>query len=97
MELKRDRYLDELITRKWNGSIKVITGVRRCGKSYLVFKLFKEHLLSEGVDPDNIIEIALDEISNKPLREPLALYEKIMGSIKGDKCYVLLDENSLNL
>jgi predicted AAA+ superfamily ATPase len=92
MEIKRDRYLNRLIKRKWNGSIKVVTGVRKCGKSYLLFKLFRDHLISEGVDPENIIAIALDDICNKPLREPMALYEKVVGSIKGDKCYVLLDE-----
>jgi len=92
VEIRRDRYLDRLKRRKWNGSIKVITGVRRCGKSYLVFKLFKEHLLSEGVDPENIIEIELDKVQNIPLREPLALYEKIVALTKDKKCYVLLDE-----
>ena len=92
MEIKRDVYLNRLINRKWNGSIKVITGVRRCGKSYLLFKLFKEHLISEGVSPDNIIEIALDEVRNIPLREPMALYERVAGSVKNDKHYVLLDE-----
>ena len=92
MEIKRDRYLNRLIKRKWNGSIKVITGVRKCGKSYLLFKLFKDHLISEGVRPEDIIAIALDDIRNAPLREPMALYEKIVGSVKGDRCYVLLDE-----
>ena len=92
MEIKRDRYLSRLIKRKWNGSIKVITGVRKCGKSYLLFKLFRDHLISEGVRPEDIIAIALDDIRNTPLREPMALYEKIVGSIKGDRCYVLLDE-----
>ena len=92
MEIKRDRYLNRLIKRKWNGSIKVVTGVRRCGKSYLLFKLFKDHLISEGVDADDIIAIALDDIRNIPLREPMALYNHIVNSIKGEKCFVLLDE-----
>ena len=92
MEIRRDRYLNRLIKRKWNGSVKVVTGVRRCGKSYLLFKLFRDHLISEGVEPDNIIAIALDDIRNRPLREPVALYENIVSSVKGKKCYVLLDE-----
>lgn len=62
MEIKRDRYLDTLISKEHNGLIKVITGMRRCGKSYLIFKLFKKHLLSEGVDEDHIIEIAFDAL-----------------------------------
>jgi predicted AAA+ superfamily ATPase len=92
MEIKRDRYLNELIERKWNGSVKVITGIRRCGKSYLLFKLFRDHLISEGVEEDRIISIALDNIRNKPLRDPMALYEKIINSIKDGSNYVLLDE-----
>ena len=65
MEIKRDRYLNMLISKEHNGLIKVITGMRRCGKSYLLFTLFKEHLLSEGVDEDHIIEIAFDAFENK--------------------------------
>ena len=60
MEIKRNRYLNTLISKKHNGLIKVITGMRRCGKSYLLFTLFKEHLLSDGIDEDHIIEIAFD-------------------------------------
>jgi len=92
MEIKRNRYLEMLIDRKWNGSIKVVTGIRRCGKSYLLFKLFRDHLLSDGVQPDNIIEIALDDTLNIPLRDPMALYKNITESVRDKKCYVLLDE-----
>jgi len=92
MEIKRDRYLNRLIKRKWNGSIKVITGVRRCGKSYLLSNLFRDHLISEGVDPKNIVEVALDEVENKHLREPLALYKHIVASVGEERCYVFLDE-----
>ena len=60
MEIKRDLYLNQLISRKRNGLIKVITGVRRCGKSYLLNNIFYRHLLSEGVDPDHIIHFAFD-------------------------------------
>lgn len=74
MEIKRDRYLDKLISKEHNGLIKVITGMRRCGKSYLIFTLFKKHLLSEGVDEDHIIEIAFDAFENKKYRDPDVLY-----------------------
>jgi len=94
MEIKRDRYLNRLIDRKWNGSVKVITGIRRCGKSYLLFNLFKDHLISEGVGPENIIEIALDDKKNATLREPDALYSHVIDlTVDNSKeYYVLLDE-----
>ncbi|MDR0778130.1 MAG: ATP-binding protein [Methanomassiliicoccaceae archaeon] len=92
MEIKRDRYLNRLIKRKWNGQIKVITGIRRCGKSYLLSNLFKDHLISEGVDPKNIVDIALDDIDNEHLREPHALYEHVVASVGNERCYVFLDE-----
>ena len=62
MEIKRNHYLNILISKKNNGLIKVITGMRRCGKSYLLFTLFKEYLLKEGVDEKHIIEIAFDTL-----------------------------------
>ena len=62
MEIKRDAYLQQLIERKDNGMIKVITCIRRCGKSFLLFTIFKRYLLENGVDVDHIIEIALDGI-----------------------------------
>jgi len=92
MEIKRDRYLNRLIARKWNGSVKVITGLRRCGKSYLLFKLFRDHLISDGVRPENIISIALDDIRNRQLRDPDVLYNAVVDSITGGEHYVLLDE-----
>ena len=94
MEIKRDRYLGKLIRRKWNGSVKVITGIRRCGKSYLLFKLFRDHLLSENVDPACIVTIALDDKENEDLRNPDALYSRVI-ELTGDtskKYYILLDE-----
>ena len=69
MVVKRDIYPNKLIGKKHNGLIKVITGVRRCGKSYLLFHLFKEYLLSEGVDKQHIVEIAFDAFENKRLVE----------------------------
>lgn len=93
MEIKRDEYLKQLILRKDNGMIKIITGIRRCGKSYLLFNLFKRHLIESGVGEDHIIEIALDGIENEDLREPKACYEFIKDSMKdNDKYYLLLDE-----
>ena len=96
MEIKRDYYLNQLIDRKHNGLIKVITGLRRCGKSYLLFTLFKAHLLAEGVDREHIIEIAFDSFENKALRDPEVLYPRLKERIKDDGMYyVLLDEVQL--
>ncbi len=96
MEIKRNRYLNTLISKKHNGLIKVITGMRRCGKSYLLFTLFKEHLLSNGIDEDHIIEIAFDAFENKKYRNPDVLYPYLKEQIKDDAMYyVLLDEVQL--
>ncbi len=96
MEIKRDRYLNLLISKKHNGLIKVITGMRRCGKSYLLFNLFKEYLLSEGVEEGHIIEIAFDAFENKPFRDPNVLYPYLKEQMKDDGMYyVLLDEVQL--
>lgn len=96
MELKREQYLKQLIDGKNNGLIKIVTGIRRCGKSYLLFKLFYRHLISNGVQEDHIIRIALDDIENEPLREPMTLYKEIKSRIADDGLhYVLLDEVQL--
>lgn len=96
MEIKRNRYLNTLISKKHNGLIKVITGMRRCGKSYLLFTLFKEHLLSDGIDENHIIEIAFDAFENKKYRDPDVLYPYLKEQIKDDAMYyVLLDEIQL--
>lgn len=96
MEIKRDRYLNTLISKEHNGLIKVITGMRRCGKSYLLFTFFKKHLLSEGVDEAHIIEIAFDAFENKKFRDPDILYPYLKEQIKDDAMYyVLLDEVQL--
>ncbi len=93
MIIQRKKYLDRLIAHKHNGLIKVITGIRRCGKSYLLFKLFKEHLLSEGVMPSHIIEIELDNRINKSLRDPDKCLEYVRNLIKDqDRYYLLIDE-----
>ena len=91
--MERNLYLDKLIKRKNNGMIKVITGIRRCGKTYLLFELFYAYLLNSGVDKDHIIKIALDDRINKKYRNPDALCEYVHEAIKDDKMYyVLLDE-----
>ena len=96
MEIRRDRYLNLLISKKHNGLIKVITGMRRCGKSYLLFNLFKDYLLSEGIDESYIIEIAFDAYENKQYRDPDVLYPYLKEKIKDDGMYyVLLDEVQL--
>ena len=93
MEIKRDVYLEQLKIRKDNGMIKIITGIRRCGKSFLLFVLFKKYLLENGVDNDHIIEIALDGIENEELRDPKMCYQYIKEAMKdGQKYYLLLDE-----
>lgn len=93
MLIKRDFYLNKLIERQNNGMVKVITGIRRCGKSFLLFKLFKEYLLNCGVSADHIIEIALDGIDVEELRNPKVCYSYIKERIlDADKYYVLLDE-----
>lgn len=96
MEIRRDRYLDKLIRHKHNGMIKVVTGIRRCGKSYLLFELFYKHLLEAGVKDDHIIKIALDDRRNKAFRDPDHLCDYVHNCIKdNDMYYVLLDEVQL--
>ncbi len=96
MVIKRDLYLNKLISKKHNGLIKVITGVRRCGKSYLLFNLFKEHLSEEGIDKNHIIEIAFDAFENKRYQDPYVLMPYLKEQIADSKMYyVLLDEVQL--
>ena len=93
MDIKRDLYLQQLIDRRHNGMIKVITGVRRCGKSYLVFNLFNNYLKSNGVDDKHIIKVNLENRRNKKLRNPDALLEYIDAQlVDQDMYYILLDE-----
>lgn len=94
MIISRDRYLQQLIAKKWNGKIKVVTGIRRCGKSYLLNNLFVEHLIGDGVKSADIIILALDEAVNARYRNPLELdqYIRLQTSNKRHRYYVLLDE-----
>lgn len=92
--INRDLYLNQIIDRKENGLIKIITGIRRCGKSYLLFNLYCNYLLETGVHEDHIIKVALDDDDNKELRDPDKLSDFLHGKISDDKnmYYVLLDE-----
>ena len=93
MEIKRDRYLNDLILRMHNGMVKVITGVRRSGKSYLIFHIFKAYLLNTGVDEAHIIELELDRRENRQYRDPDAILDYIKSRIVDREPYfILLDE-----
>lgn len=93
MEIRRDKYLDILINSCGNGLIKVITGMRRSGKSYLLFTLFKNYLIKQGVKEDHIIGVNLENRLNKSLRDPDALLQYIDRRLSSDgQYYVMLDE-----
>lgn len=93
MEIKRDLYLKRLINRMHNGMIKVITGVRRCGKSYLLFNLFYDYLIKTGINDDHIIRLALDDRMNREYRNPDTLCNYVHRHIKDkEPYYILLDE-----
>lgn len=92
--IRRERYLNQLIKKQWNGRIKIITGIRRCGKSTLLFDLFKAYLINEGVNEDHVIAIALDDDQNARFRSPDILSEHVRNRCtdKEQKYYLLLDE-----
>ena len=95
-EIKRDSYLNKLISRKENGLIKILTGIRRCGKSYLLDPLFKNYLIDSGIKQDHIIKLELDKEKNKKYRNPEELDKYIHSLIKDkDMYYILLDEIQL--
>ena len=96
MNIKRDKYLNDLINRMHNGMIKVVTGIRRCGKSYLIFTIFKNYLLEQGVDEKHIISIELDQRKDKKYRNPDTILDFIEFCITDEgQYYVLLDEVQL--
>lgn len=96
MVIRRDKYLNELIGWKHTDLIKIITGIRRCGKSFLLLTLFHQHLLETGTDESHIIEIALDDISNESLREPFRMIEYVKERIKDrEQYYLIIDEVQL--
>ncbi len=93
MIIKRDKYLNDLMIRMGNGMIKVVTGIRRSGKSYLLFTIFKNYLLEQGIPESHIITIELDQRENKKYRDPDTIYEYIKSLIVDDNpYYILLDE-----
>jgi len=94
MEIKRDRYLQQVIDYMWDGQVKVITGIRRCGKSFLLNVLFKNYLLGQNVSPDNIISIELDLTKDIKYRDPLALAEYVRTKVEGqgEQFYLFVDE-----
>jgi len=95
-EIKRDEYLNKLIRRQNNGLIKIITGIRRCGKSFLLRTLFKNYLLEKGVDEGHIIEMAFDLFKNKKYRNPEVFEPWAVAQIKDEGTYYfLLDEVQL--
>ena len=94
--IKRDVYLQKLINKRDNGLIKVITGIRRCGKSYLLDPLFKDYLIKSGVKENHIIKLELDRLENEKYHDPYKLNDYIKSKIKdNDKYYILLDEIQL--
>lgn len=96
MNINRDKYLNDLINRMHNGMIKVVTGIRRCGKSYLIFTIFRNYLLNQGIDESHIICIELDQRKDRKYRNPDAILDFIESSIVDDEqYYVLLDEVQL--
>lgn len=93
MEIKRDKYLNDIINRMHNGMIKVVTGIRRSGKSYLLFKIFREYLRKQGVDDAHVIAIELDQRKNRQYRDPDVILDYIESLVVDDgQYYVLLDE-----
>lgn len=93
MEIKRDYYLNKLISKRNNKLIKIVTGIRRCGKSYLLDPIFKNYLLDNGVDENHIIKLELDSIENEAYNNPKKLYEYVMErAVDNNTYYVILDE-----
>ena len=94
MELERREYLQKLIAKKDNGRVKIVTGIRRCGKSYLLFELYTKYLYMQGIKEDQIIGIALDDLSNAKYRNPFELDKYIRSQIKDKtkRYYILIDE-----
>jgi len=100
MSIARDHYVDELMSRRENGFAKIITGIRRCGKSYLLNTLFRERLVKEGVRDSNIISIDLDDDEMRPLHDPIRLSEYVRQAVMSinarhkvaSTCYIFIDE-----
>jgi len=99
MVIQRNKYIEALINKRWNGKVKIITGIRRCGKSFLLSTLYKDYLKKEGVAENCFIEIALDRKANIKYRNPNVLYEYIMDKACDEekRYYVFIDEIQLSI
>ena len=96
MNIKRDKYLNDLINRMHNGMIKVVTGIRRSGKSYLIFTIFRNYLLEQGIDENHIVSIELDQRKDRKYRDPDTILDYIESRITDEEqYYILLDEVQL--
>lgn len=98
MVIKRDRYLNELLSKRWNGRVKIITGIRRCGKSFLLSTLYKDYLKDEGVPEDCFVEISLDRKAYVKFRNPNELYDYVLSQTQDEskRYYVFIDEIQLS-
>ena len=98
MVIQRDQYVSELLSKRWNGKVKIITGIRRCGKSFLLSTLYKDYLLKEGVLKECFVELALDKKAHVKYRNPNELYDYVLGKTKDDekRFYVFIDEIQLS-
>lgn len=98
MTIQREQYISELINKRWNGKVKIVTGIRRCGKSFLLFNLYKYYLLNEGVAKDCFVELALDKKAHAKYRNPNELYDYVLRKTKDDekRYYVFIDEIQLS-
>lgn len=98
MVIKRDKYINELLSKRWSGKVKIITGIRRCGKSFLLSTLYKNYLRDEGVQDDCFVEIALDRKAHVKYRNPNELYEYVLEQTQDEskRYYVFIDEIQLS-
>jgi len=98
MTIQREQYISDLLNKRWNGKVKIVTGIRRCGKSFLLFNLYKDYLLNEGVAKDCFVELALDKKAHAKYRNPNELYDYVLRKTKDDekRYYVFIDEIQLS-
>lgn len=98
MIIERNQYISELISKRWNGKVKIITGIRRCGKSFLLFNLYKDYLLNEGAAKDCFVELALDKKMHAKYRNPNELYDYVLRKTMDEEksYYVFIDEIQLS-
>ena len=99
MVIQREQYIRELLSKRWNGKVKIITGIRRCGKSFLLSVLYKDYLMKEGVEEDCFVELSLDKKAYIKYRNPNALYDYVLRKTqdKDKRYYVFIDEIQLSV